>query len=185
MSTTDDPDTTDEKPHTNHGHYRPDGEEPFDPRGPHALACERPAPTDADDSGNPPQPLSTSQTQFLQKNPTVAFALPDTDEPWRLDTVPFGHSALMDLKKLGLIRRGPRQDKGSRQSGCTYRIWWTKPATARAVAALSEPPTCPEGNYTTGVHCLEAGEVYTCPTDGCDCRFGRNRAEAILSGGGR
>lgn len=190
MSTTDDSNTADDhdatdtqhgKPTTAHGHYRPDGEEPHDPRGPHELACERASPSNAE-GGNPPQPLTVSATTFLQNNPDIAFNIPDAGQPWRVERLPIAHRGLMELKQRGLIRRGPRQATGDGDSSHTYRIWWTKPATARAIAALDEPPTCPEGCYATGVRCLEAGELYTCLTDDCGCRFGRDRAQAILAG---
>lgn len=44
---------------------------------------------------------------------------------------------------------------------------------------VNDGPTAPCGR--TSVYCLKSGELFTCRDDDCDCRFGREKAEAIAS----
>jgi len=178
--TTDDSDTTDDQPPTTDefDHHRLHSDAPaLNAEPPYELACEQ--------SVEAAPALQDGWTSYLQKNPAVAFGLPAAGEPWRARHVSFGEGELKLLRDAGMIERGPRQRYGHSQSGRTYYVWFTKQDVAQKIATLDEPPTCPEGRYATGIQCLEAGETYTCPADDCECRFGRDRAEEILSGGGR
>lgn len=119
-----------------------------------------------------PQPLSS----WLQANPQAAHNLPDPDERWTVREMESmaerTHAKLRNhagVEKVG----EERCDAGNG----FVNVWQVSEAVAAFIdESVVEPSLTPCGH--TGV--VNLGDEYTCQTETCDERFGRETALEVL-----
>ena len=106
----------------------------------------------------------------LRVNKAAALRLPDPTEPRpqaalyeRLST-----SEFYQFRSAGILEKRGRDDEGR-------RLWGVPPRVDRWIRENVDTTTTPCEN-ATGFRCVEAGEVFTCTDDECDCRFGPETA---------
>ena len=110
----------------------------------------------------------------LRVNKAAALRLPDPSEPRpqaalyeRLST-----SEFYQFREAGILEKRGRDDEGR-------RLWGVPPRVDRWIAENVDTTTTPCEN-ATGFRCVEAGEVFTCTDDECECRFGRETALEVV-----
>lgn len=114
---------------------------------------------------------------WFQYTRRFALALPAPERTWTIDDVPFDHTVANKLHRDGAIEHvGHRTREDPRT---TVYEWETDPETYAWVQThIDRPHETPCGN--SGVHCIQAGRVFTCTDDECDCRFGPERARQVM-----
>lgn len=117
-------------------------------------------------------------SKWLSAHPQLAHALPDPDETWkRSECDAIDQSAHAILREYGGVRKvgETRCEAGNG----IVAIWQTTEAVAAFIEHnVTEPSLTPCGH--TGV--VNLGDAYTCQTDSCDERFGREAALEVLRG---
>lgn len=89
---------------------------------------------------------------------------------WKAPDVGISGGTLKAFDAAGVVEKVERQTNGSPST-------WRSVAGVRDYAqTVSERRTTTPCGNATGFTTIEAGEVYTCNDDACDCRFGREVA---------
>ena len=81
-------------------------------------------------------------------------------------------SEFYQFREVDILEKRGRDDEGR-------RLWGVPPRVDRWIAENVDTTTTPCAN-ATGFRCVEAGETYTCTTEACDCRFGRETALEVV-----
>ena len=126
--------------------------------------------------------LCQEARNYLLSHQPVALSLPDPDEDVSFETLisEIGRSAAFRLQTLEIIEkvRFVGDDEAFDHEGY---LWRTSPAAARWIdCVISEDVVTTPCGCSTGVRCVEAGEVFTCTSEACDCRFDRETALEVV-----
>ena len=106
----------------------------------------------------------------LRVNKAAALRLPAPSDP-RPQAALFEHlstSEFYQFREVGILEKRGRDDEDR-------RLWGVPPRVDRWIRENVDIETTP-CESATGVRCVEAGEVFTCTDEACDCRFGRETA---------
>lgn len=130
--------------------------------------------------GSNTSPLGRGAALYLQGNPQIVRRLPQDGEP-RLRGEFHEHvqSSFSRLQEYGIVEKH-HIDETSLHAGSTRWYWWVPTDVARCadqVVDAADATHTPCGRC--GVRTIEPG-TYSCTADGCDCRFGRERAQEVL-----
>ena len=126
--------------------------------------------------------LTSTQKRQLKRYPRVARRLPPHPETFGHYEADLPQDALVTFSRVAIIRaRGtvaPADHPGGRKRATK---WQAAPGVAAFVERNIDPRTWTPCGHSTGVRCVRTGTVYTCTDDGCDTRFSRRVAEAVVN----
>ena len=110
----------------------------------------------------------------IRANKAAALRLPAPTEPQprRVLYERTSCSQFNVFREAGILEKRGRDDEGR-------RLWGVPPRVDRWIAENIDIETTPCAN-ATGVRCVEAGELFTCTDDECDCRFDRETAAEVV-----
>lgn len=122
------------------------------------------------------------QANILRAHRRDALELPHPDEEIRfgelVDMLHGGASTAKQFSQHGIVEQKRRVTPN--KSSSKGHIWGTNPDVfGWIVDNLTRPDETPCGN-ATGIRTVEAGKVYTCTDEDCNCRFDRHIAEEVV-----
>ena len=122
--------------------------------------------------------IARDQYLTIRKYSEAALKLPESGVTWTNDEVGLDKGPLSAFSHHGVIVSVGRDEDDTVPQ---RNIWRTAHGVSDWVDRhLDEPEYTPCGN-ATGIRTLEAGRVYTCSSDDCDCRMSREEAEEVLA----
>jgi len=120
--------------------------------------------------------LTDAQVRQIRRYHMDARELPPRGEVWLSANIAISSNALNVFSQHGIIEKCRTEDTDSTRA---YRWETAAGVTAFVENNMTDVTRTPCG-CSSGVRCIESGELYACVNDECDVTFPRDVADAVV-----